>query len=91
MPTKAVEDLGYPPFGRAHLSRDGQELPGLLPYEDGFIECNYSIDWDLGHVCFLNGWMDFKDAANIGWESLLLIKIETMQEFIGLNVIEIIN
>ena len=38
------------------------------------------------------GWTDFTAAANVGQESvLLIIKVEPMQEYIGLNVVEIIH
>lgn len=44
-------------------------------------------------TCLLSakGWTDFTAAANIGQESVLLIKVEPTQEYIGLNVVEIIH
>ena len=88
MPTEAIDRYRYPPFGIAHLSKEGQLLG---EDEEEFIDCTYSIAWDMEHVCFQNGWTDFTNAANIGNEALLLMKVEPMQEFIGLNFVEIIN
>jgi hypothetical protein len=86
-PSEAVDGYKYPVFGKAHLSRNGQPLEG----EEDFIDCIYKIEWDLGHVCFQQGWTDFASAAHIGEDSTVLIKIYTMQEYIGLDLIEIIN
>lgn len=67
---------------KAHLLRNGQPLVGE---EEDFIDCIYKIEWDLGHVCFHHGWTDFASAAHIGVDSTVLIKIYTMQEYIGLK------
>jgi hypothetical protein len=88
MPSEAVDGYRYPVFGKAHLSRNGQPLEGE---EEDFIDCTYKIEWDLGHVSFQCGWKDFASAAHIGVDSTVLIKIYTMQEYIGLNFVEIIN
>jgi hypothetical protein len=51
----------------------------------------YHIAWDQEHVCFHSGWEDFKAAANIGDEALLVMKVETMKEYIGINFVDIIQ
>jgi hypothetical protein len=73
---------------KLHLSRNGQSLEGE---EEDFIDCIYTIEWDLRHVCFQQGWIDFAFVAHIGGDSTLLIKMYTMHEYIGLNFVEIIN
>jgi hypothetical protein len=88
MPSEAVYGYIYPFVGKAHLSNNGQPLEGE---EEEFIDRIYKIEWDLGHVCFQQGWTDFASAAHIGEDSTVLIKIYTMQEYIGLDLIEIIN
>ena len=88
MPTEVVDGYRYPPFGTTLLSRNGQPLEGE---DEDFVDCMYFIVWDQGHVCFQIGWTDFTAAANIGQESVLLIKIEPMQTYIGLNFVEIIH
>ena len=88
MPTEAMNGYTYPPFGTTLLSRNGQPLEGE---DEDFVDCMYFIAWDQGHVCFQIGWTDFTAAANIGQESVLLIKIEPMQTYIGLNFVEIIH
>jgi hypothetical protein len=88
MPSEAVDGYRYPVFGKANLSRNGQPLEGE---EEDFIDCTYKIEWELGHVCFQNGWTDFVAAAHIGVDSTVLIKIYPMQEYISLNFVEIIN
>ena len=88
MPSKAVDGYRFRGFGTARLHMNGQPLEGE---DENFVDCNYSIQWDLGHVCFNEGWTDFKAAAHIGDEALLDVKIEPMQGHIGLNFVEIIN
>jgi hypothetical protein len=52
----------------------------------------YFIQWDQEFVSFQDqGWTDFRAAANVGDEALLVMKVERMQGYIGLNFVEIIN
>jgi hypothetical protein len=88
MPSEAVDGFRYPINGIGRLHKDGQPLPGE---EENFINCMYHIAWDQEHVCFQSGWEDFKAAANIGDEALLVMKVETMKEYIGINFIDIIQ
>jgi hypothetical protein len=67
---------------------DGEPLDGE---EENFIECMYHIQWEHEHVYFHSGWEDFKAAANIGDEALLVMKVETMKHYIGLNFVDIIQ
>jgi hypothetical protein len=89
MPSEAVDGYRYPSHGTGRLHRDGQPL---LREDDNFIECMYFIQWDQEFVSFQDqGSIDFRAAANIGDEALLVMKVERMQGYIGLNFIEIIN
>jgi hypothetical protein len=52
----------------------------------------YFIQWDQEFVSFQDqGWIDFRAAANVGDEALLVMKVERMQGYIGLNFVEVIN
>jgi hypothetical protein len=77
MPSETVDGYRYPSHGTGRLHRDGQPLPRE---DDNFIECMYFIQWDQEFVSFQDqGWIDFRSAANIGDESLLVMKVERMQ------------
>jgi hypothetical protein len=88
MPTEAMDGYRYPPFGTSHLYMNIQSLGRE---DKDFMDCMYFTQWDLGHVCFHEGWSNFTAAANIRSGALLLIKVEPMQEYIGLSFVEIIN
>jgi hypothetical protein len=88
MPSEAINGYRYPSHDIGRLRMDGQPLERE---EDKFIECMYGIQWDQEHVCFQEGWGDFRTAAHIGDEALLVIKVERMKDYIGLNFVEIIN
>jgi hypothetical protein len=88
MPTEAVDGFRYPVNGVGYLHKDGQPLHGE---EENFIDCMYHIAWDQEHVCFQIGWEDFRAAANIGDEALLVMKLETMKQYIGINFVDIIQ
>jgi hypothetical protein len=89
MPSEAVDGYRYPSHGTGRLHRDGQPLPGE---DENYIECMYFIQWDQEFVSFQDqGWTDFRAAANVGDEALLVMKVERMQGYIGLNFVEIIN
>jgi len=88
MPIEAVQGYRYPRHGIAHLSREGQDIEGD---EENFIACAYSISKEHGEVIFTAGWNDFTFAADVGWASMLVIKIEHMSDHLGLNFVDIVN
>jgi hypothetical protein len=89
MPNEVVDGYKYLSHGTRLLHRNGQPLHG----EDGnFIECMYFIQWDQEFESFQDqGWIDFRAAQNIGDEALLVMNVERMHGYIGLNFVEIIN
>jgi hypothetical protein len=73
MPSEAVDGYRYRSYGTGRLHRDGQPLPGE---DENYIECMYFIQWDQEFVSFQDqGWIDFRAAANVGNEALLVMKV----------------
>jgi hypothetical protein len=85
MTAKAVHGYRYPVDGTTLLYKDG-----LVIENEDYIDLLYHIEGNE-YICFSDGWTMFTSAANIGQESVLLVKIEPMEEYIGLNFVEIIN
>ena len=88
MPIEALDGYKLPTLGHARMYRLGHVLDGQ---EQHWIDCAYSIERNHGLVRFhQEDWNYFMFAADVGWASLLLIKVNPMQDHLALNFVEIV-